>query len=243
MSPCWPAWPTSSSARSRGRRFPATVAPSVPDASGAGAKLRNQAAAVGYAVAFGAGHPIGRQIPIAPDVTGLSTATPELSPFTMGPAAAMSLPAAAPVPEAGMLQHDPRSATAGFPVSPFSLPMPEFGALFPSFEAGVPALPPLPPLRTEDDARSALTTGSPFYFLENAGGLSGSAWPPQNCIPTRACVDGSAVHPVAQSPFPPPPSRCPCRSLTRHCFRPSTQVCPRSPPCRRYATKTMRELL
>ncbi len=57
--------------------------------------------------------------------------------------------------------------------------MPEFDeALFPSFAAGVPALPPLPPLRTEDDAKSALTAGSPFYFLEHAGGLSGTSMAP-----------------------------------------------------------------
>jgi hypothetical protein len=50
--------------------------------------------------------------------------------------------------------------------------MPPFEGAFPSFQAGVPALAPLPPLRSEDDAKSALTTASPFYFLENAGGLN-----------------------------------------------------------------------
>ena len=53
------------------------------------------------------------------------------------------------------------------PSSPFSLPMPEFDqALFPSFEAGVPKLAPLPPLRNENDARAALTEPSSFYFLD-----------------------------------------------------------------------------
>src|SRR6202011_2244830 len=127
-------------------------------------------------------------LPLTPSASQLSTGVPELAPFTMGPAAAMSLPAAfsprmtAPVPDAGMPQgvpvNDPRSAGAGLPVSPFALPMPEFGAPFPSFEAGVPALPPLPPLRTEDDAKSALSATSPFYFLENAGGLNGSGIAP-----------------------------------------------------------------
>ncbi len=66
----------------------------------------------------------------------------------------------------GLLQVDPRSAAP----SPFSLPMPEFdAALFPSFEAGVPKLAPLPPLRNEDDARAALTDPSPFYFLDGGG--------------------------------------------------------------------------
>ncbi len=121
--------------------------------------------------------------PIAPSASQLSTGVPELAPFTMGPAAAVSLPAAfspvtTPVPEAGVLpgvpQNDLRSAGVGLAVSPFAMPMPDFGAPFPSFEAGVPALPPLSPLLTEDAAKSVLTTASPFYFLEHAGGLNGS---------------------------------------------------------------------
>jgi cysteine desulfurase / selenocysteine lyase len=114
--------------------------------------------------------PSAGQIPLIPQTPAMT----ELSPFVVGPAAAMALPAATPVPEAGMLQNDPRSAAAGFPVSPFAMPMPEFGATFPSFETAVPAIPALPPLRTEDDARSALTAPSAWYFLEHAGGLGGS---------------------------------------------------------------------
>jgi cysteine desulfurase/selenocysteine lyase len=114
-------------------------------------------------------------LPLSPNASQLSAGVPELAPFTMPPAAAMSLPAAAPVPQAGMPPNDPRSGGVGLPVSPFALPMPEFGAPFPSFESGVPGLPPLPPLRTEDDAKSAMTATSPFYFLENAGGLNGSS--------------------------------------------------------------------
>ncbi len=56
--------------------------------------------------------------------------------------------------------------------SPFSLPLPSFDAMFPSFESGLPTIPPLPALPTEDAAKAALTTTSPFYFLENAGALS-----------------------------------------------------------------------
>jgi len=142
-------------------------------------------------------------------VSQLSTGVPELAPFTMGPAAAISLPATAPIQQPGtqpgMLQNDPRSAGAGLPVSPFALPMPEFGASFPSFEAGVPAIPPLPPLRTEDDAKSALTTTSPFYFLENAGALSGSSMAPAATASTAAPVmqydPRSVAAGIPSSPF------------------------------------------
>jgi cysteine desulfurase / selenocysteine lyase len=100
--------------------------------------------------------------PFTADVPGMSSYMPSAA--GMGPVG-VPLP-----PQVSVLPQDPRSAPAV--VSPFSLPMPEFGATFPAFEAGVPALPPLAPLRSEDDAKSALTTASPFYFLENAGGMS-----------------------------------------------------------------------
>ena len=123
----------------------------------------------------------------------------------VGPAAAMALPVA------GIPQNDPRSA-AGFPVSPFALPMPEFGAPFPSFETGVPSIPALPPMITEEDARSVLTAPSAFYFLEHAGGLGGSEMAPkQASAPTdlssrpelrRSVVEGPAVStPSLSSPF------------------------------------------
>jgi cysteine desulfurase / selenocysteine lyase len=162
-----------------GQGFPTTLAPVTPDARDLTPNFETRLPEFGMPLPSIPAIPSAGKAPIAPDMPGLSSATPELSPFMVGPAAAVSLPAATPVPEAGMLQHDPRSAAAGFPESPFSLPMPEFGATFPSFEAGVPALAPLPPLRTEDDARSALTTTSPFYFLENAGGLNGSGMAPE----------------------------------------------------------------
>jgi cysteine desulfurase/selenocysteine lyase len=66
-------------------------------------------------------------------------------------------------PQQGMPQHSDT-------MSPFSLPLPSFDAMFPSFESGIPAIPLLPVLPTEDAAKAALTTASSFYFLENAGG-------------------------------------------------------------------------
>ena len=217
-----------------GQGFPTTVAPAVPDAQDLTPLFETRLPEFGMPLPSIPAVPTAGTIPIAPDVTGLSTATPELSPFTMGPAAAMSLPAAAPIPEAGMLQHDPRSAATGLPVSPFSLPMPQFGASFQSFEAGIPALPPLPPLRTGDDARSVLTTGSPFYFLENAGGLSGSGMAPTELssrpwsAPTLpsptgnpgelSAVDGSAVNPVAVVAIPASPFSVPMPEFDQALF-------------------------
>ncbi len=70
--------------------------------------------------------------------------------------------------------------------------MPEFdAALFPSFEAGVPKLAPLPPLLNEDDARAALTETSPFYFLDDGGLLTRSA--PKNATTKVAMSDPAAV--------------------------------------------------
>ena len=145
-----------------GQGFPTSVAPYTPDAQDLTPAFETRLPEFGMPLPSMPAIPSAGGLPLAPSASQLSTGVPELAPFTMGPAAAMSLPGvAAPVPEAGMLQglpqNDPRSAGAGLPVSPFALPMPEFGAPFPSFEAGVPVLPPLPPLRTEDDARSALT--------------------------------------------------------------------------------------
>jgi cysteine desulfurase/selenocysteine lyase len=108
--------------------------------------------------------PSAGQIPLVPQTPAMT----ELSPFMVGPAAAMALPAA--TPQAGMLQSDPRSGAAGLPVSPFAMPMPQFGATFPGFETGVPAIPALPPLRTGDDAGSLPVDSSAFYFLEHARG-------------------------------------------------------------------------
>ena len=61
--------------------------------------------------------------------------------------------------------------------------MPEFDqALFPSFEAGVPKLPPLPLLSNEDDARAALTDTSRFYFLDGGGLLATSTTAPDATV-------------------------------------------------------------
>jgi len=136
--------------------------------------------------------------PLTPDTPAMT----ELSPFMVGPAAAMALPAATPVSQAGMLQNDPRSAPS--PVSPFAMPMPQFGAMFPSFETGVPAIPALPPLSTEDDARSVLMAPSAFYFLEHAGGLGGSEIAPSHeLLPKQATApkEGIAPKQASASPF------------------------------------------
>ncbi len=161
-----------------GQGYPATVAPYMPDSQDLTPAFETRLPEFGMPLPAMPAIPSAGKIPTSPDMSVLSTGATELSPFMPGPAAAMALPATAPIPEMGMLQNDPRSAAAGLPVSPFSMPMPEFGAAFPSFETGLPAIPPLPPLRTEDEAKSALTATSPFYFLEHAGGLNGSGVAP-----------------------------------------------------------------
>ena len=196
--------------------FPADVAPSVPDASYAGSAFETRLPQSGMPL------PSVPSIPSAgaPGMPGMSSAVPELSSVVPGQVTAVALPAAAPMMQ-GVPQYDPRSASAAFPSSPFSLPMPEFDhALFPSFSAGVPTLPPFPPLRTEDDAKVALTTASPFYFLEHAGGLSGANIAPSTNGPTtaptellsrpeRSVVDGAAVHSVPAATFPSSPFSLP----------------------------------
>ena len=196
-----------------GQGFPTTVAAYTPDAQDMTPAFETRLPEFGMPLPSMPAIPSAGTVPIAPSASQLSTGVPELAPFTMGPAAAVSLPMTAPVPEIGMLQgvprgapqNDPRSAGAGLPVSPFALPMPEFGAPFPSFEAGVPVLPPLPPLRTEDDAQSALTTTSPFYFLENAGALNGSNIAPAALPSVGAAIPQydprSAAAAIPSSPF------------------------------------------
>src|ERR1700733_5956456 len=115
--------------------FPAGVAPSMPDASYAGSAFETRLPQLGMPLPSVPAIPSAGKFPTAPDMAGT-----ELSPFhgapgqvAPGQVTAVVLPAAAPVPQ-GLQQYDPRSATAAFPSSPFSLPLPELDdALFPSF--------------------------------------------------------------------------------------------------------------
>src|SRR6202453_2881845 len=176
--------------------FPGSVAPSLPDASYAGSSFETKLPQLGMPL------PSVPSIPSAgqPGMPGMSSGITELSSFAPGQVTAVALPAAAPIPQ-GLPQHDPRSASAAFPASPFSLPMPAFDeALFPSFAAGVPALPPFPPLRTEDDAKSVLTAGSPFYFLEHAGGLSGAGMVPATEVLSQPAASPSMPMGMQQDP-------------------------------------------
>jgi cysteine desulfurase / selenocysteine lyase len=164
--------------------FPAGVAPSMPDASYAGSAFETRLPQLGMPLPSVPAIPSAGKFPVAPDMSGT-----ELSPFhgAPGQVTAVAPPAAGSVP---LQQYDPRSATAGFPSSPFSLQLPELDdALFPSFAAGVPALPPFAPLRTEDDAKSALTTASPFYFLDHAGALNGPSTAPATALPVGISAD------------------------------------------------------
>ena len=96
-----------------GQGFPATVAPTMPNAQDLTPDFETRLPQFGMPLPSMPAIPSAGTIPIAPDMTGLSTGTAgAVALYMMGPAAAMSLPAAAPVPEAGMLQHDPRSAAS-----------------------------------------------------------------------------------------------------------------------------------
>jgi cysteine desulfurase/selenocysteine lyase len=193
--------------------FPTTLAPSLPDAQDLTPLFETRLPEFGMPLPSMPGVSQTDKVPGTGYMPAVSSLTTEVSPLTVGPAAAIPPPAAAPVPEAGMLQHDPRSATAPtdlssrvvgapavFPSSPFSATLPEFGATLSSLDAGVPVLPPLSPLRTEEDAFSALTTPSPFYFLQNAGGLNGAATAPiLGMAPTHAITPVGATAPTALS--------------------------------------------
>ena len=176
-----------------GQGSPTTVAPLMPNAQELTPSFETRLPQFGMPLPSVPAIPSAGRVPITADVSGLSSAPTELSPYMMGPAAAVSLPAAAPLPattpgpQMGVGQQDLRTAAGG--LSPFSVPMPQFGATSPSFETSVPGLPPFSPLLTEDDAKSALTATSPYYFLEHAGGLSGSGMAP-------------AIQPVATAPMP-----------------------------------------
>ena len=66
----------------------------------------------------------------------------------------------------GFPQYGAQGGPAESSLSPFALPLPSMETLF---EPALPSIPPLAPLLSEDGVKSALTTVSPFYFLENAG--------------------------------------------------------------------------
>jgi cysteine desulfurase / selenocysteine lyase len=179
--------------------FPAGATPSIPDASYAAPNFETRLPQLGMPLPSVPAIPSAGKFPFAPDMPGFSSSAPELSSFAPGPFTAAALPAAAPKVQ-GLAPQDPRTAASALPASPFSLPMPEFNdALFPSFAHGVPAPAPLSPLRSEDEAKSALTAASPFYFLESARGLSGSGTAPS--IPTGRLPHDLRSSPVAMSPF------------------------------------------
>jgi cysteine desulfurase/selenocysteine lyase len=140
-------------------------------------------------------------VPALPSAGGVPM-VPELGPFTPGPMASSILPAAAPPVGQDFIQQDMRAGGAGAAISPFAMPMPFFDAAFPSFETGVPAIPPLPPLRGETDARSVLTATSPFYFLEHAGALNRESLAPGAVYPQSAAALGNPSASPFSMPMP-----------------------------------------
>ncbi len=162
-----------------GQGFPTSVAPYSPDAQDMTPALRNPAAGIRHASAFDAGHTIGRWCSYRTECVPVIDRCSGVGALHHGARRSYVSSGSCACSGNGHADRTIRAAQEpGFRCLPLRLPMPEFGAPFPSFEAGVPVLPPLPPLRTEDDAKSALTATSPFYFLENAGGLNGSGMSP-----------------------------------------------------------------
>src|ERR1700691_4475969 len=124
--------------------FPASAAPSVPDASYAGSDFETRLPQLGMPL------PSVPAIPSAgkPGMPGTSSGITELSSFAPGQLIAVAPTELSSRPERSVVEGPAVSSIPGaaFPASPFSLPLPEFDdALFPSFSAGVPALPPLSP--------------------------------------------------------------------------------------------------
>jgi cysteine desulfurase / selenocysteine lyase len=66
----------------------------------------------------------------------------------------------------GFPQYGAQGGAVESSLSPFALPLPSMETLF---ESALPSIPPLAPLLSEDGVKTALTTASSFYFLENAG--------------------------------------------------------------------------
>lgn len=92
-----------------------------------------------------------------------------------------------PVTGMDLPKYDAPGAPQEVPASPFSQPLPSFDVLAAlPFEVARPSIPGLPALLSEDEAKSALTTASSFYFLENAGALAMPVTAPEAVAPTAS---------------------------------------------------------
>ena len=115
-------------------------------------------------------------VPVVADA-GRFGGGPSVSPAGFGDGVSgVSLPGSAAVSSVSPVQS-PSPSLPGFAgvglSSPFGLPLPAFETGFPTFGVAVPAIPPLPGLLSENEARQAIELSSPFYFLQHAGALSG----------------------------------------------------------------------
>lgn len=130
--------------------------------------------------------PLVDKFPSEVDAQRLAGAPSSMPNETMAirPFAGMPIPESA-FPPRGVPQQPDMS-------SPFSLPLPSFDTMFPSLELGMPTIPLLPVLPTEEAAKVATTTSS-FYFLENAGVLSKPVAATSN---TTIQPHASGVHPA-----------------------------------------------
>ncbi|MGA2848918.1 MAG: family 2A encapsulin nanocompartment cargo protein cysteine desulfurase [Terracidiphilus sp.] len=155
--------------------IPAPSMPSIPSVD----KLPSEADLTRFASPDAYGSTIPTGLPIEASSVGVSpTLSPYSAPFPAGYSTAtqsVNAPGApafaspnSSLPGPGI----PSQPSPAFAQSPFSLPLPEFGLPFPNYEAALPSIPTLPALPNDEQAQSALTSASSFYFLDQAGALS-----------------------------------------------------------------------
>jgi cysteine desulfurase / selenocysteine lyase len=115
--------------------------------------------------AFNNGTAFPTGLPAEANAFGVS---PTLSPYSAPFPAGYSTSTPAGLTHAALVQP----FGAEFPQSPFSLPLPDFAFPFPNYDVALPNISPLPALANDEQAKSALTTASSFYFLDQADALS-----------------------------------------------------------------------
>ena len=224
-----------------GQGYAATAAPYTPDAQDLTPGFETRLPQFGIPLPAMPAIPSAGSIPtVAPDMSGPPAGATELSPSCLGLQQQWLCLQVRRFRKQECLQNDPRSATAGLPVSPFAMPMPEFGARIPSFKTGLPAIPPLPPVPDSGRCKISLDDSVSVLLLANAGGLNGSGVAPVLSPPAAAStLQYDPRSAAAVSVLSVLGSDAGVRSSLFPSFE---QECPSWPLCRRYSTKTMLRL-
>ena len=179
--------------------IPAPSMPSIPSVD----KLPSEAdlARLASPGVYGSSVPTG--LPIEASSLGVS---PTLSPYsapvpasystaTQGVNAPGANASSSSLPGPGL----PTQPSPAFAQSPFSLPLPDFAFPFPNYDVALPSIPALPALPNDEQAQSALTSPSSFYFLDQAGALSqpieSTSQHPTNFEPALTSAFGQNLNP------------------------------------------------